>query len=118
MNTTKAKYSPSINIIRDKNYSFNYIPTSNAVKAFDTIISDSKSGVKSHVLIGSYGTGKSSFLLALQQTIEGNQIHFKNYKKSADKNPQFEFLNIVGEYSSFENYFIKLYKLEKHLMES
>jgi hypothetical protein len=41
MNTTKTKYSPSVNIIRDKNYSFNYIPTSNAIKAFDTIISDS-----------------------------------------------------------------------------
>ena len=118
MNTTKTKYSPSINIIRDKNYSFNYIPTSNAVKAFDTIISDSISGVKSHVLIGSYGTGKSSFLLALQQTIEGAHVHFKNYKKSADKNPQFEFLNIVGEYSSFENYFIKLYKLDKDISSS
>ena len=115
MNTTKAKYSPSINIIRDKNYSFNYIPTSNAVKAFDTIISDSRSGVRSHVLIGSYGTGKSSFLLALQQTIEGTQIHFKNQKKSTVKNIQYEFLNIVGEFSSFENYFIKLYKLDKNI---
>ena len=114
MNTTKAKYSPSINIIRDKNYSFNYIPTSNAVKAFDTIISDSRSGIRSHVLIGSYGTGKSSFLLALQQTIEGNQIHFKNQKKSTVKNIQYEFLNIVGEFSSFENYFIKLYKLDNN----
>lgn len=118
MNTTKAKYSPSINIIRDKNYSFNYISTSNAIKAFDTIISDTKSGVKSHVLIGSYGTGKSSFLLALQQTIEGTHVHFKNYKKSADKNPQYEFLNIIGEYSSFENYFIKLYNLDRNISSS
>ena len=86
MNTIKAKYSPSINIVRDKNYSFNYIPTSNAIKAYDTIISDSQSGVRSHVLIGSYGTGKSSFLLALQQTIEGTQIHFKNQKKDSPKN--------------------------------
>lgn len=115
MNTTKAKYSPSINIIRDKDYSFNYIPTSNAIKAFDTIISDSKTGVRSHVLIGSYGTGKSSFLLALQQTIEGNQIHFKSQKKSTIKNIQYEFLNIVGEFSSFEGYFIKHFKLDKNI---
>lgn len=114
MNTTKAKYSPSVNIIRDKNYTFNYIPTSNAIKAFDTIISDSKSGVKSHVLIGSYGTGKSSFLLALQQTIEGSQIHFKHYQKTKNENIHFEFLNIVGEFSSFETYFAKLYNLDKN----
>ena len=118
MNTTKTKYSPSVNIIRDKNYSFNYIPTSNAIKAFDTIISDSKSGVKSHVLIGSYGTGKSSFLLALQQTIEGSQIHFKHYQKTKNENIQFEFLNIVGEFSSFETYFAKLYNLDKNTSSS
>ena len=118
MNTTKAKFSPSINIIRDKKLPFNYIATLNATSAFNSIILGSKSGIKSHVLIGSYGTGKSSFLLAFQQTIENVKPHFKLTAKEFSSIPDYEFLNIVGEYSSFENYFIKLYKLDKNVTTS
>ena len=112
MATIKGNFSPSVNIVRDKKNDFNYIPTLNAKNAFNTILSDTKSGARSHVLIGSYGTGKSSFLLALQQTIEGTKNHFNLSTKS--KATQYEFINVVGEYNSFENYFIKLYKLDKN----
>ena len=112
MATIKGNFSPSVNIVRDKKNDFNYIPTLNAKNAFNAILSDTKSGARSHVLIGSYGTGKSSFLLALQQTIEGTKNHFNLSTKS--KATQYEFINVVGEYNSFENYFIKLYKLDKN----
>jgi len=112
MATIKGNFSPSVNIVRDKKNDFNYIPTLNAKNAFNTILSDSKSGERSHVLIGSYGTGKSSFLLALQQTIEGVKNHFNISVKS--KGTQYEFINVVGEYTSFETYFIKLYNLDKN----
>ena len=112
MATIKGNFSPSVNIVRDKKNDFNYIPTLNAKNAFNTILSDTKSGARSHVLIGSYGTGKSSFLLALQQTIEDTKNHFNVPSKS--KITQYDFINIVGEYTSFESYFIKLYKLDKN----
>jgi hypothetical protein len=112
MATIKGNFSPSVNIVRDKKNDFNYIPTLNAKNAFNTILSDTKSGARSHVLIGSYGTGKSSFLLALQQTIEGTKNHFNLSPKA--KTTQYEFINIIGEFTSFENYFITLYKLDKN----
>lgn len=113
MATSKIKFSPSINIVRDSNYGFNYIPTKNAALAFNSILSDAVLSIKSHVLIGAYGTGKSSFLLALKQTLEGSTIHFPGYQKLLKTSPSYEFMNIVGEFSSFEGYFAKYFKLGK-----
>lgn len=112
MATLKGNFSPSVNIVRDTKNVFDYIPTLNAKNAFNTIFTDTKSGTRSHVLIGSYGTGKSSFLLAFQQTIEGTKNHFGTSAKT--KTARYEFVNIVGEYASFENYFIRLYGLSKN----
>ena len=101
MITTKNKFTPSVNINRDNKVLENYIPTRNAIHAFNTILNDSKTGVKSHLIIGSYGTGKSSFLLALEQTLSAKKNHFKYSDK------KFEFLNIVGSYNSFESQLLK-----------
>jgi hypothetical protein len=113
MATTKIKFSPSINIVRDNNYVLDYVLTRNAEQAFNTILNDTAVGIKSHVLIGAYGTGKSSFLLALKQTLEGTYIHFKGYQKLLNSIPNYEFVSIVGEFASFESYFAKLYQLGK-----
>lgn len=101
MITTKNKFTPSVNINRDNAVLQNYIPTRNAIHAFNTILNDSKTGVKSHLIIGSYGTGKSSFLLALEQTLSAKKNHFKYSDK------KFEFLKIVGSYNSFESQLLK-----------
>lgn len=114
MIVTKIKYSPSVNIIRDSSYSFNYIPTPNAELAFNSILNDVLVGIKSHVLIGAFGTGKSSFLLALKQTLEGSSIHFKEYQKLRNPIPDYDFLSIVGEFGSFEDHFAKACSLGKN----
>jgi predicted AAA+ superfamily ATPase len=85
MSTTKTKYTPSVNIIRDNTVLDNYIPTRNAIHAFNSILNDSKTGVKSHLIIGSYGTGKSSFLLAFEQTLNGKKNHLKEIKMICGK---------------------------------
>jgi len=113
MAATKIKFSPSINIIRDSEYIFNYIPTPNAIQAFNNILNDSSVGIKSHALIGAYGSGKSSFLLALKQTLEGSFVHFKGYQKLLNSIPDYHFLTIVGEGTSFEGSFAKQYGLAK-----
>jgi hypothetical protein len=100
MTTTTLKFSPSINIIRDSNYSFNYIPTPNSSKIFDQLLIDAGSGTKCHLLIGAYGTGKSSFLLAYQQTFKKFCIHFKERENLLKSSPAYEFIQIVGDNKS------------------
>jgi hypothetical protein len=111
MSAIKTKYSPSINILRDNDNVLNYIPTKNANQAFNNIIIDSNSGIKSHVLIGAYGTGKSSFLLALKQSLDRSFIHFNDSKKLLNTIPKYEFISVVGNYTSFENFFANYFEL-------
>lgn len=63
-------YSPSINILRDADSDFDYIPTRNGEKAFQKITSAFfGKGRKSFNLIGAYGSGKSAFILALEKVL-------------------------------------------------
>lgn len=95
------KFSTSVNIERDSNKSFNYVVTANAKQVIGKIVDSFTAGIHSFCLIGSYGTGKSSFLLALEQCLSGNlsvdnpllknKGQFNGFKK-------FRFLNVVGDY--------------------
>lgn len=111
MSTTTIKFSPSINIIRDSNYSFNYIPTPNSIKLFDQLLNDAYAGSKCNLIIGAYGTGKSSFLLAYQQTLEGAYIHFKQKEALLKRSPKYEFVQIVGDNKSLLDYFASLFSI-------
>jgi hypothetical protein len=101
MITTKHKFSPSINIQRDSHFDFNYVATQNSSKVFGQILNDSRIGIKSHVIIGAYGTGKSSLLLATQQTLLGVKKHFHGLDREIKGFPKFEFISFVGRFSSF-----------------
>lgn len=95
----QTNLSPSVNILRDSDRPFHYIPTANSRFVFDQIAAAFKGGTRSFSIVGSYGTGKSAFLLALMQ-------HFSNPIKSRiftpingqfNKLKQFEFISFVGE---------------------
>ena len=60
-----------------------YLVTPNAQKAISNIVNDFHSGIHSFTIIGSYGTGKSSFLLALESDL--NKKSKKNSKKKDTK---------------------------------
>jgi hypothetical protein len=113
MSTTKIKFSPSINIQRDNEYDFDYIATPNSSKVFHQVLSDSLVGVKSHVIIGAYGTGKSSLLLAAKQTLSGRKVHFEGYDKLITQLPNFEFVPIVGTYASLTEQFAQLLNIQQ-----
>lgn len=113
MSTTKIKFSPSINIQRDREYEFNYIATPNSTKVFQQVLSDALVGVKSHTIIGAYGTGKSSLLLATKQTLTGFKKHFTGFDAVIKQLPKFEFASIVGTYSSLTKRFAEILKIEK-----
>lgn len=90
-------YTPSVNIVRDADRNINYKPTPNAQRAVDKIVNEFRTGKRSFNIIGSYGTGKSSFLWALQQSIKGNKPFFEvKYFQEAKS----EIINLVGEYKS------------------
>ena len=95
------KFSTSVNIERDNNKVLNYIVTANARQAIGTIVNSFTTGIHSFCLIGSYGTGKSSFILALQNCLSGKvtgkDLLFNN-KGQFNEYKNFEFLNIVGDY--------------------
>src|ERR1017187_6765383 len=111
MSTTAIKFSPSINILRDGNYSFNYIPTPNSIKIFDQLLNDAYAGSKCSLIIGAYGTGKSSFLLAYQQTLNNFHIHFTQKEKLLKRSPKYEVVQIVGDNKSLLDHFASLFSL-------
>ncbi|GHT53457.1 hypothetical protein AGMMS49982_16450 [Bacteroidia bacterium] len=97
------KFSLSTNIKSVQLNDFHYIATANARRVLGSIIAEYDSGVRSFTMIGTYGTGKSSFLIALERDMAlstnllfNNKGQFNNYKK-------FHFINIVGEYTTLSN---------------
>jgi hypothetical protein len=93
----KANYNPSVNIVRDTDKEVNYIPTPNAKRVVSQLVDDFKKGIRSFNVIGSYGTGKSSFLLALEQSLRKQKPYFEpNFVAK----PKVELIKIVGSYQS------------------
>jgi hypothetical protein len=91
------KINTSVNIVRDINAEIDYLPTPNGVKTISLISNDFKKGLRSFNIIGSYGTGKSSFLWAFQKSLNNEKSFFNlNILNS----PKTEIINVVGEYSS------------------
>jgi hypothetical protein len=95
------KINTSVNIVRDINAEIDYLPTPNGIKTINLISNDFKKGLRSFNIIGSYGTGKSSFLWAFQKSLTNEKSFFNlNILNS----PKTEIINVVGEYGSlYEN---------------
>ena len=96
-------YIPSVNIEYQKSKDLQYLITPNARAVLGTIIERFRSGSHSFQIIGSYGTGKSSFLLELQRELQKEQSDFIQNKRVFNNFEKFEFCNIVGEYASMAN---------------
>ena len=93
-----ATFSLSANIEEGFTKGAKYIATPNAQKVVQSIISGYQSGIHSYTIIGAYGTGKSSFLLALEEDLKkvSKQNHLFNPDVLGSK--KFETLKIVGDY--------------------
>lgn len=96
------KYNPSINIVRDRGTDTGYIPTQNGKRVVGQMAQDFEKGIHAFNIIGSYGTEKSSFLLALEQSLSGQRPY---YQPSFLKNANFRSISLVGSYSSLINAF-------------
>ena len=76
-----------------------YIVTANAQRSIYNIVNDFHSGIHSFTIIGSYGTGKSSFLLALESDLRGKSRKYLLDAKNLSPKGKFEIMNIVGDYT-------------------
>lgn len=91
-------YIPSVNIEMNKVSDFRYIVTENAKLVAGNIVNSFNAGHHSFSIIGTYGTGKSSFILALEDDLtNGNNQLIRNGVLGAPGG--FEFVNIVGDYA-------------------
>ena len=92
------QFSLSANIEEGFASEAKYIVTPNARQVAEGIANGFRSGVHSYTIIGSYGTGKSSFLLALERDLMGGrQYELLNPSELSEKK-KFEVLKIVGDY--------------------
>lgn len=77
-----------------------YIVTPNAQNVVNNLINGFKTGIHSYTIIGTYGTGKSSFLLALEADLDKkNRSKYLLNPRLLSECAEFEILNIVGDYT-------------------
>lgn len=95
----KTSNNVSTNIIRDESRVIDYVATPNAKDIFERIFSNNQNSNRSFNLIGNYGTGKSTFLWALEKNLNREKIFFSDIstKEGVD---EYDFLKIVGENTS------------------
>lgn len=108
----EANFSPSVNIVRDSGRAFSYIPTNNSRGIYQQIASNFKTGVHSFNVIGSYGTGKSAFLLAFKKHLSGEKSYFPPVNGQFNGCKKFNFLNIIGYAGSFLEALAKEFDVE------
>lgn len=112
----KKTFTLSANIENGIAEGSKYIVTPNVQKVLQEILNGYHTGIHSFTIIGTYGTGKSSFLLQLENDIcsESKQTLLKSPKVLHDG--KFEILNILGDSKALSE--LMLAKLQERLDSS
>lgn len=105
----RTKFSPSINLVRDAGQDYGYLATGNAKHVAAEIIRSERTGLHAFQLIGSFGTGKSAFLLAFANALRGQKT--KLPVKPSKKEPAI--ISLVGEYRSLADFLADHLDLKK-----
>lgn len=98
----KKAFKISTNILRDSIHDIDYIVTKNTNDVFDKIMFSHSKGQNSFTVIGSYGTGKSSFLWAIEQHINGAAKFSLQSTELNSEVTSYQFIKIIGENRSFK----------------
>ena len=112
------KFTTSTNIERDVVNDINYVVTPNAKNVFERIVTGFQQGHHSFNIIGSYGTGKSSFLWALEKNLKDKKPYFANLNGQFKGFEKFSFLKIIGEASPLTEVLKKSFKLKENTSNS
>lgn len=92
------QFSLSANIEEGLSKNFQYIVTPNARDVASGLVDGYRTGIHSFTIIGSYGTGKSSFLLALEKDLQSKGSYSLLNPHTLSANAKFDVLKIVGDY--------------------
>ena len=105
-------FSASVNIVRDAGRALVYHPTANTRRVAAQVLADYDTGLRAFTLIGSYGTGKSAFLWALEQHLSGRQPYFGAARfGGAPVAGPIEVVPLVGEYRALAQVLAERYGL-------
>ena len=107
----KRAFKISTNIERDSSVQIDYIVTKNTNDVFDKIDFNHSKGQNSFTIIGSYGTGKSSFLWAFEKHLKGESYFNTGFAKQNTEIESFSFTRIIGEAISFRTKFCEVFGL-------
>ena len=107
------KYNASVNIEIGVQDDFQYIVTPNVQRVLGDIVTSVSSGVHSFSIIGTYGTGKSSFIMALEKGLQGKNDSLVKERTVFYGLDSFEIINIVGEYDSLQSLLARKLRSEK-----
>lgn len=99
----KNSFSPTVNIIRDFNNDIDYYSTPNSERVIDTLNVNVLSGFRSFYIIGSYGTGKSAFLLALEKQLSEKGKKYFETPILFNGRTKYTSLNIIGDFRSIDD---------------
>ena len=102
----------STNIVRDESKKIDFVVTPNTKEIFDRIFINNYGANKSFNLIGNYGTGKSTFLWALEKNLNKEKIFFSSLNTKDDEIKNFEFIKVIGENDSLQNVLSKTLKIK------
>ena len=98
------QFSLSANIEEGMGENAHYIVTPNVRSVASGLAAGYQSGIHSFTLIGSYGTGKSSFLLALEKDFLGEKSAYGLVNPQVfSATSKWEVVKIVGDYKSMSS---------------
>ena len=90
-----------------------YIATPNVKKAVKNIVEQFQAGIHTFSLIGSYGTGKSSFLIAFETDLcSGKKTKLLFNPQNLSDAAEYEIINIVGDYTELSTLLRKKFNIE------
>ena len=101
------KYNASVNIENGTGKDYNYIVTPNVQRVLADIIDGTNQGAHSYSIIGTYGTGKSAFLMALENALLHNDNSLLAEKSVFFGVKKFDIVNVVGDYSSLRTLLVQ-----------
>ncbi|WP_196801136.1 hypothetical protein [Prevotella sp. AGR2160] len=109
-----TKIALSANIENGFSESSQYIVTPNAKSVAATIVNGFQSGVHSFTIVGTYGTGKSSFLIALKEDLTDKRSgkYFIQNPKVLSSRKDFQVLDIIGDYDEMSSLLLRKLNVE------
>ncbi|OCA80577.1 hypothetical protein BBH99_00295 [Chryseobacterium contaminans] len=101
----------STNILRDEQKELNYVVTPNVTQVYERIVGSIGKSNKSFTLIGNYGTGKSTFLWALEKNLLNKKVFFST--NAGSKLRSYDFIKLIGDNTSFIDSLLKNLKIKE-----